>query len=170
MAIISDLPRVGSRCQKAQAPDAVEPLSEAQALSGEVERRMQLIPPGPDPIKQGEKAFQAMGPFARVVPTIVFHGTADHISDPINGDQVTQQWITTNQLASGGDFTATFEHPISHQSPCRAAWRKVLHRVHVARRPRPRRGHLLRDQGNGPCLVRRYPREHLHGSKRPRRK
>ena len=28
------------------------------------------------------------------------HGTADPISDPINGNEVTQQWITTNQLAA----------------------------------------------------------------------
>ena len=72
-----------------------------------------LIGPGPDPIEQGEKAFQEMASFARVVPTIVFHGTADPIADPINGDQVTQQWLTTNHLASHGAFTATFEHPSS---------------------------------------------------------
>jgi len=97
-----------------QAPtrDAGAPLSEAEALSGEVAaERLAVVPPGPDPVKQGEKAFRAMGSFARVVPTIVFHGTADHVSDPENGNEVTQQWITTNNLASGGDFTATFEHP-----------------------------------------------------------
>jgi poly(hydroxyalkanoate) depolymerase family esterase len=98
--------------EKAQARDTVEPVREAQAVSGEREE-IALIPPGPDPIQQGEKAFQAMGPFARVVPTIVFHGTADHVSDPINGDQVTQQWLTTNHFASQGAFTATFEHPSS---------------------------------------------------------
>ena len=103
------LPIVG---EKAQAPGAVEHPSEAQALSGEVEE-IAAIPPDGDPIKQGEKAFDAMGRFARVVPTIVFHGTADHVSDPINGDQVTQQWLTTNQLASHGTFTASFEHPSS---------------------------------------------------------
>jgi poly(3-hydroxybutyrate) depolymerase len=54
-----------------------------------------------------------MGSFARAVPAIVFHGTADPVSDPINGDQVTQQWITTNHLASPASFTATFEHPSS---------------------------------------------------------
>ena len=74
--------------EQAQARDAAEPLSEAEALSGEV-ADIAAIPPGPDPIQQGEKAFQAMGSLARVVPTIVFHGTADHISDPVNGDQVT---------------------------------------------------------------------------------
>jgi len=94
------------------APDALAPLSEAEALSGEVAaERLAVVPPGPDPVQQGEKAFQAMGQYARVVPAIVFHGTADHVSDPENGNQATQQWITTNNLASGGDFTATFEHP-----------------------------------------------------------
>ena len=98
--------------EQAPARDAMAPLSEAEASSGEVDQ-IAVIPPGPDPIEQGEKAFQAMGPFARVVPTIVFHGTADPVSDPINGDEVTQQWITTNHLASPADFTATFEHPSS---------------------------------------------------------
>jgi len=92
--------------------DAAQPLNEAEALTGEV-TDIAAIPPGPDPIGQGEAAFQAMGSFARVVPTIVFHGTADLVSDPVNGDQVTQQWITTNHLASPEDFTATFEHPSS---------------------------------------------------------
>jgi len=105
------LPFAGEQAQ-AQARDAMAPLGEAEAFSGEVER-IAAIPPGPDPIQQGEKAFHAMGSFARAVPTIVFHGTADHVSDPINGDQVTQQWITTNRLASPGDFTAVFEHPSS---------------------------------------------------------
>jgi poly(hydroxyalkanoate) depolymerase family esterase len=98
--------------EQAQPRDPAEPLSEAEALSGEV-AEVAVIPPGPDPIQQGEKAFQAMGSFARVVPAIVFHGTADPVSDPVNGDQVTQQWITTNHLASPADFTATFEHPSS---------------------------------------------------------
>ena len=35
------------------------PLGEAEAFSGEVER-IAAIPPGPDPIQQGEKAFHAM--------------------------------------------------------------------------------------------------------------
>ena len=98
--------------EQAPARDAMAPLSEAEALSGEVEQ-LAVIPPGPDPVKQGEKAFHAMGSFARVVQAIVFHGTADPVSDPVNGDQATQQWITTNQLASRGDFTAAFEHPSS---------------------------------------------------------
>ena len=101
-----------------QAPARVtaEPLSKQEALPGEVEgekevEKLAAIPPGPDPVKQGKKAFQSMGSSARVVPAIVIHGTADPVSDPVNGDQVTQQWITTNHLASPGDFTASFEHP-----------------------------------------------------------
>jgi len=97
----------------APAPDALEPLSEEELSFGELKLPHGLLPKGPDPEEQGKKAFQAMGQYARVMPTIVFHGTDDHISDPENGDQVTQQWITTNNLASGGDFTATFEHPSS---------------------------------------------------------
>ncbi len=97
-----------------QAPGAVVHPSEAQALSGEVEERLLAVfRPGPPPIEQGKKAFDAMGRFARVVPTIVFHGTDDHVSDPENGDQVTQQWLYTNQLASNGTFKADFKHPSS---------------------------------------------------------
>ena len=79
-----------------------------------------VFPPGPDPLEQGEKAYKAMGSFARVVPTIVFQGTADPVVNPINGDQVVQQWLCTDQLASHGAFKATFEYPGSatlHQVP-----------------------------------------------------
>jgi poly(hydroxyalkanoate) depolymerase family esterase len=94
-----------------QAQVAMQTLRDQQVLVRE--GFMLGIPPGPDPIGQGEKAFQAMGTFARVVPTIVFHGTTDPVADPISGDQVTHQWLRTNQLASHGAFTATFEHPSS---------------------------------------------------------
>ena len=96
--------------EKGQAPSTLESLCEAKALRGEGEKR---LPPGPPPIKQGEEAFKVEDSFARVVPTIVFHGTADQVVDFENGNQVTQQWLTTNHLASHGAFTATFEHPSS---------------------------------------------------------
>ena len=57
---------------------------------------------GPDPLQQGEVAYQAMGRAARVVPTIVFHGTQDLAVHPVNGDQVVQQWMETDRLASQG--------------------------------------------------------------------
>ncbi len=68
---------------------------------------------GPNPVEQGQVAFAAMGAFARAVPTIVFHGTNDHIVNPVNGDQVVQQWMQTNFLASNGTYRADFDHPTS---------------------------------------------------------
>lgn len=56
---------------------------------------------GPDPSKQGELARQAMGSAARVVPTMVIHGDADGVVAPVNGDQVTAQWVRTNTLLLG---------------------------------------------------------------------
>jgi poly(3-hydroxybutyrate) depolymerase len=97
--------------EEAQAQVATELPSDARVFFHE--GFLSVLPPGPDPIEQGEKAYEAMGSFARVVPTIVFHGTADPFVNPINGDQVVQQWLRTNQLASHGAFTATFEHPSS---------------------------------------------------------
>jgi poly(hydroxyalkanoate) depolymerase family esterase len=66
---------------------------------------------GPDPVHQGQAAFDAMNGHARFVPTIVSHGTADLVVNPINGDQVVQQWIETNRLASNNTYQPDFTHP-----------------------------------------------------------
>jgi poly(hydroxyalkanoate) depolymerase family esterase len=71
---------------------------------------------GPDPIKQGKEAYDAMGGFKRVVPTIVFHGTHDRIAALANGDQVVQQWMQTNRLASHGLYDADFKNPTTTTS------------------------------------------------------
>jgi poly(hydroxyalkanoate) depolymerase family esterase len=68
---------------------------------------------GPEPQEQGSAAYAVMGARARVVPTIVFHGTADHVVTPLNGDQVVQQWMQTNDLASNKTYTADYQHPSS---------------------------------------------------------
>ena len=66
---------------------------------------------GPDPVSQGQRAFESMGSYKRVVPTIVFQGTRDRIVPPISGDQVVQQWMQTNHLASHGLYLADFKYP-----------------------------------------------------------
>jgi len=56
---------------------------------------------GPDPVQQGQLAFEAMRSGIakkqrRRMPVIVFHGTADTYVDPVNADQVIAQWTKTN--------------------------------------------------------------------------
>ena len=68
---------------------------------------------GPNPVTQGQAAYNAMGSNARVVPTIVFQGTSDYTVYPINGDQVVQQWMETNRLASKDAYNASFSSPSS---------------------------------------------------------
>ena len=71
---------------------------------------------GPNPALQGRAAYQAMGNFARSVPVIVFQGTNDSITTPINSDQVIQQWIQTNLLASAQPYAINFHSPISSKT------------------------------------------------------
>lgn len=66
---------------------------------------------GPPPVQQGDRAYQTMGQYARVVPTIDIQGTADPIVWPVNGDQVIQQWMETDRDASGGTYNASFANP-----------------------------------------------------------
>jgi poly(hydroxyalkanoate) depolymerase family esterase len=68
---------------------------------------------GPEPAQQGQKAFNAMGSANRVVPTIVFQGMSDNLARPINGDQVIQQWMETDYLASNNTYHASFNNPSS---------------------------------------------------------
>lgn len=56
-----------------------------------------------DPARLGEQAVRAMGRHARPVPTLAIHGSADRLVAPVNGDQVTAQWLAVNRLLSGGD-------------------------------------------------------------------
>jgi len=41
-----------------------------------------------------------MGTRARLVPTMIFHGTSDFVVVPKNADQLRTQWVTTNDLAA----------------------------------------------------------------------
>ncbi len=66
---------------------------------------------GPDPQQQGLAAYAAMSSLARIVPTIVLHGTNDTTVAPVNGDQAVQQWMETDQLASQNTYTPDFTRP-----------------------------------------------------------
>jgi poly(hydroxyalkanoate) depolymerase family esterase len=56
---------------------------------------------GPDPDVQGRLARDAMGGFARAMPVMVFHGSADGVLSSVNGRQVAAQWRKTNALVLG---------------------------------------------------------------------
>ncbi len=62
---------------------------------------------GPDPATQGQLAYQAMAAAARPVPVIVFQGDADPVVAPINGQQVTEQWIAADDYADDGAHNAS---------------------------------------------------------------
>jgi poly(hydroxyalkanoate) depolymerase family esterase len=64
-----------------------------------------------DPLKAGAMAYAAMGSYARIVPTLVFQGSADPVVAPTNGDLVVQQWMQTDHLASHGHYDADFANP-----------------------------------------------------------
>lgn len=56
---------------------------------------------GPDPVQQGQLAFEAMrrglaSKDRRRMPLIVFHGISDNRVNPVNADQVIAQWSKTN--------------------------------------------------------------------------
>lgn len=84
---------------------------EYQAATSSLNSLKVMIQGGPDPQQQGKAAFNAMGIAARVIPTIVFQGASDPIVNPINGDQVVQQWMQTDHLASNDTYTADFGNP-----------------------------------------------------------
>ncbi len=64
-----------------------------------------------DPLRTGERAYQVIGSYARVVPTVVFQGTDYPVVAPINGDLVVQQWMQTDHLASHEHYDASFANP-----------------------------------------------------------
>ncbi|KAM6491440.1 putative esterase [Amanita muscaria] len=71
------------------------------------------IGPGPDPVQQGHIAYQAMGAYARRVPTIVFHGTNDNIVPEIHGKEVTISMAVANSLADPYFTNTDFNTPSS---------------------------------------------------------
>ncbi|KAM6493839.1 PHB depolymerase family esterase [Amanita muscaria] len=74
----------------------------------------QDVGPGPDPVQQGHIAYQAMGPFARRVPTVVFHGTNDIVVPEIHGKEVTISMAVANSLADPSFTDTDFNKPNSN--------------------------------------------------------
>lgn len=75
---------------------------EYKAATSQIGAFTALSSGGPDPERQGNAAYSAMGSRAREVPTVVFHGTSDYTVYPVNGEQVISQWAQTNDRASDG--------------------------------------------------------------------
>ena len=55
-----------------------------------------------DPAQAAKAAYTAMGANARVIPLIAFQGDKDTTVPPVNGDQLVQQWLTSDDLADDG--------------------------------------------------------------------
>jgi poly(hydroxyalkanoate) depolymerase family esterase len=75
---------------------------EYKAATDPVSAQVAMTLGGPDPRGQGRLAYVSAGPAARVLPVIAFHGTADYTVSPVNGDQVIQQFIATDDYADDG--------------------------------------------------------------------
>jgi poly(hydroxyalkanoate) depolymerase family esterase len=84
----------------------------------------------PEAAACGQAARRAMGSFARPVPSMVIHGSADHTVAPINARQVLEQTMTANRLASpdGWDVDAarpsstSQDHPSDRYASTRQRW------------------------------------------------
>jgi poly(hydroxyalkanoate) depolymerase family esterase len=68
---------------------------------------------GPDPLRQGQLAFETMRSGLtfkdrRRMPLIVFHGTADTRVNPVNADQAIAQWGKTNESLSAAHGESGF--------------------------------------------------------------
>jgi poly(hydroxyalkanoate) depolymerase family esterase len=71
---------------------------------------------GPDPSQTGQQAYQAMGSYARVMPVIVFQGTADTTVAPANAAQIVAEWQVTDNYATGGSATGSIPTAPMNQS------------------------------------------------------
>jgi poly(hydroxyalkanoate) depolymerase family esterase len=56
------------------------------------------------PRERGREAWQCSGSASRrLAPVLVFHGSEDNVAAPVNGEQVIEQFIETNDLGDDGE-------------------------------------------------------------------
>ena len=55
-----------------------------------------------DPKARGRDAWQCSGSPRRLMPALVFHGTADSVVHPANGDQTVEQFLQTSDYGDDG--------------------------------------------------------------------
>jgi poly(hydroxyalkanoate) depolymerase family esterase len=91
---------------------------------------------GPDPVRQGQLAFEAMSSGLackkrRRMPVIVFHGTVDTRVSIVNADQAIAQWSKTNACLAAEHSENRFaltEKIVSGEAPNGYAYRKHIYR------------------------------------------
>ena len=71
---------------------------------------------GLDPTQAGQEAYRAMGPYAREMPALIFHGGRDSIVPVINAQDLVTQWQVTAQLA-GGSVSASPGQTLNQRTP-----------------------------------------------------
>ena len=64
-----------------------------------------------DPTTAGQQAHTEMGPRAHAMPFIAFQGSQDQTVPPVNGQQLVQQWLTTDAMADGAAASSVSTSP-----------------------------------------------------------
>jgi len=91
---------------------------------------------GPDPVLQGQVAFEAMRDGLlrkkrRRMPVIAFHGTNDTTVNPVNADQVIAQWSKTNACLAAESRESEFvlsEEVVSGEVPEGYSYTRFIYR------------------------------------------
>jgi poly(3-hydroxybutyrate) depolymerase len=94
--------RIAARMRAPQAPAAWADYWKAWSACLWAGEFNPFLPPLATPDTLGERALAAMGEARRVVPVIVFQGSADETVRPQNGRDVVRQWAQTDDLAADG--------------------------------------------------------------------
>jgi poly(hydroxyalkanoate) depolymerase family esterase len=90
---------------------------------------------GPNPLQQGQVAFEAMRPGLagkrkRRMPLIAFHGTADTRVNPVNTEQIIAQWSATNACLAAQQGETDFalsERTVAGQVPAGYAYTRTIY-------------------------------------------